>query len=245
MPGNLVSWFGAAIIVCLAAALQGITGFGFALISVPLLFLVYDPHTAVGINIIISFFSLLVLTIRVRQAVIRPAVLNLFFGSLVGIPLGVYIFLHFNVQELKLMTGIVTALCSLMLLRGVTIKNATGTLWERIIGSISGFLTGSIGMPGPPIILFLSNQHLPKERFRATSAAYFTLVYPASLLLLISLGGINAHVALTALTLIPFAVLGGYLGYRLFPLIPQAQFQRGVPLLVLGTAIYAVFTSLP
>lgn len=245
MVGSFTSWAFAALIVCLAAALQGITGFGFALLSVPLLLLIYDPRTAVGINIIISFFSLFVLTLRIRREIIRPTVLNLFLGSIFGIPLGAYIFLHFNVQELKLMIGIVTSLCSLMLLKGVTIKNATGILWERITGSISGFLTGSLGMPGPPIILFLSNQHLPKERFRATTAAYFTLVYPASLLLLMCLRAIDIHVALTAITLIPFAILGGQIGCRLFHLIPQAQFQRGVPILVLCTAIYAIFTSLP
>ncbi|QGP91527.1 Sulfite exporter TauE/SafE [Neomoorella glycerini] len=245
MPGSIAVWLAAAVIVCLAAALQGITGFGFALISVPLLLLIYDPHTAVGINIIISFVSLSLLTLRVRKAVLLPVVKNLFLGSILGIPLGAYVFLHFDVQQLKFIIGIVTALCSLLLLSGMTVKNAAGCFWERIAGSISGFLTGSIGMPGPPIILFLSNLQLPKDRFRATTAAYFTLVYPSSLLLLTLLGAIDGHITLTAVSLIPFAILGGQVGCRLFSLVPQAQFQRSVPLLVLGTAIYIVITTLP
>lgn len=244
MSGSFGSWLIAAAIVCLAATLQGVTGFGFALISVPLLLLVYDPHMAVGINIIISFVSLFLLTLSVRKAIQRSLVKNLFLGSIPGIPLGAYVFLHFNLQELKLSIGLVTALCSLLLLSGVTIKKATGRYWEGFTGSISGFLTGSVGMPGPPIILFLSNQQLPKDHFRATTAAYFTLAYPASLLLLALLGAIDGHIAITALSLTPFAILGGQLGCRLFPLIPQAQFQRGVPLLVLSTALYAVATAL-
>ena len=41
---NLLPWLGSAFIVALAASLQGITGFGFALVSMPLLLLIYDPH---------------------------------------------------------------------------------------------------------------------------------------------------------------------------------------------------------
>jgi len=68
--------------------------------------------------------------------------------------------------------------------------------------------------------------------------------FPPSLFVLTLLGAIDSHIALTALSLIPFAILGGQLGCRLFSLVPQAQFQRSVPLLVLGTAMYAVVTTL-
>lgn len=244
MPGDLISWFASALIVLLAATLQGITGFGFALISVPLLLLVYDPHTAVAINIMISIVSLSFLTIKVRQVVIVPVVKNLFYGSLVGIPLGAYIFLHFDVHLLKLAIGMITVIFSVILISGLTIKNATGKVWESTVGSISGFLTGSIGMPGPPIILLLSNQKLAKDHFRATTAAYFVLVYVASLVLLFCLGALDKSVALRAISLVPFAILGGHLGFLIFPLVPQAKFQHGVSLLVLSTALYSVVTTL-
>lgn len=244
MPGSFTVWLASAAIVLLASTLQGVTGFGFALISMPLLLLVYDPHTAVGINIMISIVSLSLLTFRVRQTVLVPVVKNLFFGSLLGIPLGAYVFLHFDVQLLKLTIGIVTALSSVILISGLTVKSASGKLWENTVGSISGLLTGSIGMPGPPIILFLSNQKLPKDRFRATTAAYFVLVYLVSLLLLAWLGAVDKDVILTALSLVPFAILGGHLGFRIFPLVPQAKFQHGVSLLVLSSALYSVAAAI-
>ncbi|GAB6182233.1 sulfite exporter TauE/SafE family protein [Desulfotomaculum defluvii] len=244
MPGDLTIWLASALIILLAATLQGITGFGFALISVPLLLLVYEPHTAVGINIMISIVSLSFLTFKVRQVIMVPVVKNLFLGSLLGIPLGVYIFLYFDMHLLKLSISIVTAIFSLILISGITLKNVKGKIWESTVGSLSGFLTGSIGMPGPPIILFLSNQKLPKDRFRATTAAYFVLVYMSSLILLFCLGAIDKSVALTAISLVPFALLGGHLGYLIFPLVPQAKFQHGVSMLVLSTALYSVISTI-
>ena len=244
MTQSLTIWLSSAVIVTLAGTLQGITGFGFALISVPLLLLVYDPHTAVGINIMISIASLSLLTFRVRRVVLIPIVKNLFFGSLLGIPLGAYIFLHFDLHLLKLTISLVTVVFSMILISGLTVKSATGRLWESTVGSLSGFLTGSIGMPGPPIILLLSNQRLSKDLFRATTSAYFILVYLASLLLLAWLGALDTNMVLTAISLVPFALLGGQLGFLIFPRVPQAKFQHGVSLLVLSSALYSVITSL-
>ena len=241
---NLLPWLGSAFIVALAASLQGITGFGFALVSMPLLLLIYDPHHVVIINAIISIATLSSLTFKVRQQVLVPVVKNLFMGSILGIPLGAYVFFSSDVHLLKLIIGLVTGIFSLILISGATAKNVAGRIWEATAGSVSGFLTSSVGMPGPPVILFLSNQKLPKEHFRATTAAYFILAYLCSLSLLIYLGGVDQNTVFTALSLIPLAVLGGHLGYLIFPRVSQPKFQQGVSLLVFSTSVYAVVTSL-
>ncbi|MDN5347661.1 MAG: uncharacterized protein PWP65_1225 [Clostridia bacterium] len=255
-----LSWLAACGVIVLAAALQGITGFGFALISMPLLLLIYDAHTSVALNMIVSFFSLSLLTYRCHRDILRPVTKNIFLGSIIGIPFGVYVFLNFNVNNLKLLASSVVTLFSLILILNGRIHKAGGDQkleykpevytsrreknWQRIIGSLSGFLTGSVSMPGPPVILFLNQRALPKDKFRATTAAYFVLVYPTSLLALTISGAVNSRIALLALTLMPFAFLGNNLGVRLFPLVPQKIFQQGVPLLVLATALYSIVTTI-
>ncbi|MDI6709432.1 MAG: sulfite exporter TauE/SafE family protein [Thermoanaerobacterales bacterium] len=238
------AWFVSCLVVFVAAALQSVTGFGFALIAVPLFLLVYDPRTAITVTMVVSFTTLLLLTIRVRAAVVRPLVANLFLGSLAGIPFGVYGFLHFDVTLLKILICGVTIPFSLALATRLRLYLISGTWTERLIGSVSGFLAGSISLPGPPVILFLNCRHLPKERFRATTAAYFTAVYPVGLLLLVSSGAIPLATIRLSLTLIPFALIGSAAGARLFPFVPQAHFQRGVPLLVLATAAYTLAAAL-
>ncbi|MFZ5754982.1 MAG: sulfite exporter TauE/SafE family protein [Bacillota bacterium] len=241
---GFLAWLAAGGIVLFAAALQSITGFGFALLSVPMLLMVYDAKTAVGLNVIISFFSLVLLTLKVRESVVRPVVKNLFYGAAFGIPLGIYIFFHSDTHVLKIFISAVTIILSLILVGGIRLGRESNHWIERMVGSASGFLTGCIGMPGPPIILFLNNHGLPKDQFRATTAAYFVLVYPVSFILLFILGAITPLTVLTALSLLPFAFFGGRIGQHLFPFVPQQQFQRGVPLLVLATGLYSLLTTL-
>ncbi|MDO7787692.1 sulfite exporter TauE/SafE family protein [Desulforamulus aquiferis] len=239
-----VLWLASAFIVTLAAMLQGITGFGFALIAIPLLLLVYDSHTAVILNMMISLVTLSVLTFRVRSLVKTNIVKNLFLGSILGIPIGIFIHLHFDVELLKLAIGIVTALSSLIMLVGFTVKMTKDKIWQTSTGIISGILTGSISMPGPPVILLLNNQKLLKDHFRATTSAFFVLAYLVSLFSLTSIGAVDLETFILSGTLIPFAILGGFLGYIIFPKVPQEKFQQGVSILVLATALYAVITAL-
>lgn len=238
------AWVVSCLVVFTAAVLQSVTGFGFALIAVPLFLLVYDPHTAIAVTMLISFTTLLLLTIRVRAAVVRPLVANLFLGSLTGIPFGVYGYLHFDVTFLKILICGVTILFSLALATRLRLHVVSGPWTERLIGSLSGFLAGSISLPGPPVILFLNCRHLTKECFRATTAAYFTAVYPVGLLLLVSSGALPPDTVRIFMTLIPFALLGSAVGARVFPFVPQTHFQRAIPLLVLATAAYTLAAAL-
>ena len=242
---NLYTWIAAPLAVFTAGALQGITGFGFALIAVPLLLLVFDARMAIALNLLISFCTQLALSFRVRQGIIKPLLINLFQGSLLGLPLGLYIFLHFDVRTLKIIISILTIGFALLLLqKNITLACPASQWVERLVGSLSGFLTTSVGIPGPPVILFLNTQGLSKDKFRATSSAYFTLLYSVSLALLASFGGLNINAAFTAFILLPFAFLGSHLGIFLFPRIPQKYFRQGVPLLVIATGLYSLFSTL-
>lgn len=237
---DIYSWVIAALVIFFAAALQSISGFGFSLFAVPFLVLIFDPKTAVGLNIIISFFSTTVLTLKVRQHIIKSMVKNLFIGALFGLPLGIYVFTNFDMEVLKIIITVITLILSLSLIFSIQPRIATTPYLEKIVGFFSGVLTGSVGIPGPPIIFFLSNQGLSKDNFRATTANYFALIYPSSLLILIALGGVDKFIIINAIILLPFALLGGALGRSIFPYISQASFQRGIPLLLLANALYSL-----
>ncbi|SHJ05160.1 sulfite exporter TauE/SafE family protein [Desulfofundulus thermosubterraneus] len=239
-----LSWLVAALAVTLATTLQAVTGFGAALILVPLLVLAYNAHTAVGMTMVISFCSLALLTYQVRKNIIKPMARNLSLGGLAGIPLGAYVFIHFDVTRLKIIIALVTLAFALALLLDWVPRKSFGSWTEAIVGAAGGFLGASVGMPGPPVVLFLNHQEVPKEQFRATTAAYFCLVYPASLLLLLAVQALERQTILTALSLVPFALLGQALGFGIFPRVSQELFRRGVPLLVTLVAIYSLATTL-
>ncbi|MFZ7104274.1 MAG: sulfite exporter TauE/SafE family protein [Peptococcaceae bacterium] len=237
-------WLIAVLIVILASGLQAVTGFGFGLVAVPLFLLIFDAKSAVGLSMMISFFSVTRLAVNTRKFIIPSLVKNLLSGALFGIPLGIFIFYHVNMTNLKFLISIIVILLSSFLISGYRFKVKDSIWVDRIIGSISGVLTSCIGMPGPPIILFLNNKELSKDGFRATFACYNSSVYVPSIIFLFFLGSLHKIIILKALTLIPFAFLGGFVGSRIFPYVSQAHFQKGVPILVLLTAIYSLLSTL-
>ncbi|NHM28598.1 hypothetical protein G7K71_16815 [Desulfofundulus sp. TPOSR] len=67
---------------------------------------------------VISFCSLALLTYQVRKNIIKPMARNLSLGGLAGIPLGAYVFTHFDVTQLKIIIALVTLAFALALLLG-------------------------------------------------------------------------------------------------------------------------------
>lgn len=237
-------WFLAAFIIILASSLQAVTGFGFGIVAIPLLMLIFDAKMAVGVSMVISFFSLVRLSVATRKFIEISLVKNLLSGALLGIPIGIYIFYHFDIKSLKLFISIIVILLSCFLISGYRFKIKDSIWVDRIVGSVSGVLTSCIGMPGPPIVIFLSNKELPKEDFRATFAFYNSSVYIPSILFLLLIGSLDKAILITALTLLPMAFLGGFIGSKIFPYVSQFYFQKGVPFLVLFTAIYSLITTI-
>ncbi|MEW6662397.1 MAG: sulfite exporter TauE/SafE family protein [Bacillota bacterium] len=243
MIGSL-EWWGGAMVVVVATVLQSITGFGFALIAVPLFLFFFDAHTAVALNIMISFPSLVLLSLQVKEDILKPTVKTLFLGSLIGLLPGVVLFLNFDMFGLKMIISGVCLLFAGLLLANIAPRGITGPKAETLVGAVSGFLCGSVGMPGPPIVLFFNQQDMPKDKFRATTAAYFALIYPSTLIVMAATGAISPKTLYLALTLFPFTFVGKNLGFRLFPMVSQQQFQKGVPVVVILAAVYVLMSQL-
>ena len=74
-----------------AAAAQATTGFGFALVGVPLLTLAADPQTAVVTITTVNLVLVAMIAIRVRAHIEWRSAAVITGTSLFGIPLGLYV----------------------------------------------------------------------------------------------------------------------------------------------------------
>lgn len=244
MP-ELITLISGAAVVTAAATVQAITGFGFALVAIPFLVLIFDPKMAVGVSIIVSFCSLLILLLKVKRDTQWSMVKTLFGGALLGLPVGVAVFYTLELQVLKILISVAVIILSILLALKVNFKiDGKSKRWQLGTGSISGILTGSLGIPGPPIILFLSNLDLPKEKFRATIVAYFVLIYPSSFIALFTTGALPTNIFLTSLSLVPFAFLGNFFGRLIFEMVPANKFKKVVLALLILVSSYSIITSI-
>ena len=170
-----------AVLVALFAALlagiaTGLTGFGLALISTPILLFVYEPKTVVVLTAIFSIFiNAAVVWDSWREAKRRLA-LALFVPALVGVVVGAVILSVINPVYIRLGVGAIVVFSALLLVRDVMLPGAN-TRWGTLVaGSTSGALSTSTGLAGPPIVLLLASRGFPKRAFRGSSALYFLVL---------------------------------------------------------------------
>ena len=78
------------LIIFLAAFTQGLTGFGFALTSLPLLSFVVGVKEAVPLAALCGFVVNIYLTYQLKAHIDFKEVKLLIVGSVIGIPLGVF-----------------------------------------------------------------------------------------------------------------------------------------------------------
>ena len=236
------AWPLASVIVFFASSLQAATGFGFSVMATPFLLMVFDAHTAIQINIILSLLISVIMLPQIRHAINRPLLTRLLTGSLLGTPIGLGIFMYLDPYYLKLVISLLILVLTALLILNFRIKQTF--LKDNTAGGVSGILTASLGMPGPPLLLYFAGTRMEKAALRSTTLAFVLFVYAASLLLQMTTGTSSLDIWKTALSLAPVAVVGIIVGQYMFRHINQKIFTL-ITYLILGiTGSHLLMTTL-
>jgi uncharacterized membrane protein YfcA len=220
-----------------AAVLSGFTGFGHAVIVVPLLLLVYDPRTVVALaGVLSASVAAAVVRDSWREADRRVA-LALLVPALPGLWVGAEVLRVVDPAYVQLAMGVLVVISATLLLRSDARLPGVGTRWGTLVaGSLSGALASSTGLSGPPAALHLASRMLPKRPFRATISLYFLGLDLALLAVLVVRGLVDAgELAPLALFLVAATLVGKALGTALLERVSQEAFRA----VVLGTVVLA------
>lgn len=231
----------AAPIVLIASVLQSCTGFGFSIMATPLLLLVYEPRTAIQLNVILSLVLSVAMLPSIRAAIDRPMLRRLIPSSLLGIPLGGVLFSYLEPNILRLAVGVVVLIVTGLLAVRFTVSPSR--IGERLAGLFAGAFTASLGMPGPPLLVYFAGAALDKALVRATTLAFFLFVYAGALIGQIALASTDRTIWLGALALAPAVAIGALAGQRLYHLINQRLFTIIINLILAATGVYLLLAS--
>ncbi|WP_206808983.1 sulfite exporter TauE/SafE family protein [Paradesulfitobacterium ferrireducens] len=237
-----MDYFRLAVIVLVATTLQVGTGFGFSIMATPFLLLLYDGHDAIQINIILSVVISLVMVFKIRHDADKAMLPQLIKGSIAGIPIGMAFFLILDVRFLKILVSVLILMLTFLLMLKLKIRQSK---WKDLLsGGISGFLSTSLGMPGPPLLIYFSGIGMPKERMRSTILSFALVVYFVSFVLQLVLYGTNKTVWLASLSSLPVLAGGTFLGQILFRKLSQRLFTTLTYLILVFTGAYLLITSI-
>lgn len=221
-----------------ASAAQAVTGFGFALVAVPLLAVVVDPVTAVVATTVASLVLTSFAAWRERRSVARPVALRMTLAGLAGLPLGLLLLSLLDQRVLSV--SIAAGMLMLVILLSLRVRLPRSTAWGTGAGVFSGMLLASTGMNGPPLVVALQALELSPRRFRATLQAIFCGQDLLAVAGFGAVGGIGRPVAVAVCAAAVGVPVGWWLGDRVFGLL-SARLFRGLTLTVLAaTAVVAL-----
>jgi uncharacterized membrane protein YfcA len=243
IPGIPTDLLVASLIVFLASAAQAVTGFGFALVLVPLLAFVYEPKLVVIVSISLGILCKVPLLVPCWREVQWRRIAPLTLTAIVGTYFGTQLLVLLDADVLRLSIGcLVVLLASPMLFdfRRPVVREGLAALG---VGFTSGVLGGATSMGGPPVVLLGVNQAWRKESFRANLLAFFVVSNTSSLLNLARAGALTGGMVALDAALIPATALGIVAGNWLFKRIAPERFRKLVVVFVIATGLLSIWTG--
>jgi len=235
---------GAVGVAFLAAGTQSLTGFGFALVMVPLLSLFWDVKLAVVTSTLLNTVAIVPLTVEVRRHIRPWKVAPLVLGSLLGIPAGIVILDRIEPAALKIMVAAVVIAASLILYFAPRMRLERGGVGSPLLaGMLSGMLRSSTSMGGPPAVLYMMSREREMDEFRSTLLAFFL---PSSLLTVIGLaiaGRVTPEVLATSGMALPALALGLLAGAWLRLQVQQELFRTVVVAVLVFTSVGVIISA--
>lgn len=239
-----VAFFVALLAALLAGSVSGLTGFGLALISVPLFLFVYEPQTVVAITAVLSVFINLAVVWDSWRESEKRLVLALLPPAFLGVLVGAEVLAVADPLYIRLGVGALVVFSALLLLREIKLPGADTPLGTVVAGFVSGALSTSTGLAGPPIILLFASRGLPKHAFRGSSALYFLPLSLVGLAVIFYRGLFSAQNVPLALVLVPAAFLGKVLGTALLKRFSEKAFRVTTLSVVILTGALGAATAL-
>jgi uncharacterized membrane protein YfcA len=214
-----------------AATAAGFSGFGFNLVSVPLLALVLPVKDAVTISLVLGVLATSVsalLAFRRSQVHLRLLALML-LGSVPGLVVGTAGYLLLGQQGLRITIGIVTACLPLLLLMPRLSRPRAIRARESVsAGFLGGSIAATTGTGGPPIVMYLLTTVRDAAVLRGTIVGHVTVV---TVLVLLA-HGIHGQVSASQLSesarLAPAALIGLVVGSLLFSRVSSRAYQSSL-----------------
>jgi uncharacterized protein len=234
--------YAATAVSILAGAVRGFSGFGSALIYVPLMSAIYDPRTAAGTFLLIDFaVGLSVLPTVWRQAHWHD-VFSLAAAAVVAAQFGALILIYTDAITLRWGITVVVLILLGVLMSGWRYHGRPKLPVTLAVGGLAGTLGGAIQIVGPPVIVYWLGGSSSHAVVRANLNAFFSVFATALFVTYMMRGLLPVQVFTLALLLGPLQVLALKTGSRLFHQASAETYRRVAYAIVAASALVSLPT---
>jgi len=165
---------------------------------------------------------------------------TIFLFSLLGLPGGLYVFVNFDLTQLKALIASLTVIFGCLLLPQWSFKSRNEKIAESLVGFLSGFFQGSVGMVGIPPAIYITIQGVQKAYFRASINAINLILGTVGLILFRYFSHVQGSVYIHGLFFIPVIFAGQFLGVYYSEKVSQKLFKKLVLFTIIGSGLYSL-----
>jgi uncharacterized protein len=222
-------------IAFLGALIFGITGFGAALVTIPLATHLVPLKFALALFVLTDLACAISVGLEKPKNAVRSEWTRLVPMILVGTALGVTVLVNLPRKAGMILLGLFVAAYAIYSLLPHRPHTASPR-WAWIAGLCGGLTSTLFGAGGPPYAIYLSQRGLSKEQFRAT-LGLATLTSISVRLVAFFLTGLllDTGVWIAAAAAVPAALLAIYVSRKLYLRMSRDILLRAVAVMLLAS----------
>lgn len=219
---------------------RGFSGFGSALIFMPLASALIGAKVASPLMLIIEIIAAIGLVPGAARIANKRDVTLMAVGSLVGAPLGAWFLLYADPLTVRwLIVALIVPLLGLMM-AGWRYTGRTTPPLTITVGTIAGFFGGVAQVSGPPVVMYWLRGAAAPATIRASVIVYFAV---SDVILIVSYlfsGLFTLTIVALAVMLGPVFAIGIWIGARMFGFASETTFRRACYAMIAASALISL-----
>ena len=248
MPGMILDAVGldapsllhGLVAVLAGAFLKGYTGFGASMFWMTSLSLVLPPLQVVPMVLMFEVVTSVTLLPRIWKEVRWRSIGLLLLGTWAATPIGIHALSSLPAAPIRMALAVAVLVAAILILHGFALSKEPGRPATLGIGLMGGLLNGSMGIVGPPVILFYFSSPIGVVAGRASIITYFIGTDSVGMAMFALQDLVDASVYWRTALFLPVLIVGVMAGHRGFVKTDPETF-RTVALFVLMALSIALF----
>lgn len=221
----------------LSGLAKGFSGFGAALVFMPLASAAVGPVAAAPILIVIDCITSLPLARVGWTLADRRAVARIGLAAGLGLPVGIYILMSADQTLIRWAISLLCLASVLLLIFGWRFDGRPKGFVTVVTGLVSGMFHGIAQISGPPVLLLWIAEGHAKEKIRANALLYFACLTCVTFIAFIAIGISTWANTVQSLILLPIYAGGLLIGALLFRRTSDRYFRAISYSLIVAAAI--------
>jgi uncharacterized protein len=200
------------IIVFGAGLVQGLTGFGSALVAMPLLLLLLPMKIVVPLVAVLSLSINMVNFLRTKKSFEFGKMGLLTLMSFIGIPLGTFLLKNIEGGLIRKVFGGVLILLALYMIKKPELKLKLSRGLEVVWGVVAGLIGGMFNVNGPLVVSYVNLRERDIDKRVNQLASYFLVTGVGVVLSHLKQGLWNKSMIDYLVLMVPMVMGGAFLG---------------------------------